>query len=175
MNYIYIGEFNTDSIVAKLKDITQEDWEAFNFRQDNFNVHHQTLTIPLFYYWYVDDLLLAGDEKWTKLFNDELHLVKDIGYNAYGKGGMIRCILVKLAAGGRICQHIDNKMSPEANAIHRVHIPIITNDDVIFKIGGELKNMKKGECWEINNLEKQHGVNNYSSVDRIHLIFDYET
>ena len=178
MNYRYIGDFDTDSIVTKLKDITQEDWEDFNFRADQEKVHRQTLTIPLFYYFYAgtdQERLITTDEKWSILFTDELNTLKDIGANAYPKGGLIRCLLVKLEAGGRIPLHIDTWINPSANSIHRVHIPVITNDDVIFSVGGELKNMKKGECWEINNLEEKHGVNNYSSTDRVHLIFDWET
>jgi aspartyl/asparaginyl beta-hydroxylase (cupin superfamily) len=54
----------------------------------------------------------------------------------------------------------------------RTHIPIITNSEVTFIVGGETKYLKEGEIWEIDN-SKEHSVNNNSNVDRIHLIMDY--
>ena len=54
----------------------------------------------------------------------------------------------------------------------RTHIPIITNDLVTFTIGGETKQLKEGEIWEINNIN-EHSVDNNSNENRIHLILDY--
>ena len=171
MNYRYIGDFNTDSITTKLQDITQENWEEFNLRQVIYQAHRQTLTIPILFHHVFDPLSVTADPKWSSLFSDELSTLKELGKNTYGKGNVFRAMLVNLKAGGLIPQHIDTSIIK--GETHRVHIPIITNDDVIFKVGDELKNMKQGECWEIYNLEQHHGVNNYSSTDRIHLIFDY--
>jgi len=55
---------------------------------------------------------------------------------------------------------------------HRVHIPIVTNDQITFMVGGEEKQMKVGEVWEINNATF-HRVMNESNEDRIHLILDW--
>jgi aspartyl/asparaginyl beta-hydroxylase (cupin superfamily) len=41
----------------------------------------------------------------------------------------------------------------------------------VFGVGDEEINMAVGDCWEINN-SKIHYVNNYSEVDRIHLLVD---
>jgi tetratricopeptide (TPR) repeat protein len=49
---------------------------------------------------------------------------------------------------------------------------LITNDDVAFFVGGEEKNMKAGEFWEINN-SVDHAVENRSGDDRIHIIVDW--
>jgi aspartyl/asparaginyl beta-hydroxylase (cupin superfamily) len=56
---------------------------------------------------------------------------------------------------------------------NRVHIPIITNKDVFFKIEDQIKQLKEGEMWEINNSERLHSVENNSNKDRIHLIIDW--
>ena len=53
----------------------------------------------------------------------------------------------------------------------RTHIPIITNSEVTFTVGGETKFLKEGEIWEINNT-KEHSVDNNSDIDRIHLLID---
>jgi tetratricopeptide (TPR) repeat protein len=79
-------------------------------------------------------------------------------------------ILAKLVAGGTIPKHTDAGFS--LLNCHRVHLPIITNDDVIFSVGGEDINMQVGELWEINN-GTEHAVENRSAEDRIHLIVDW--
>ena len=57
-------------------------------------------------------------------------------------------------------------------AVHRTHIPITTNKSIKFMVGNEVKNLKEGEVWEINNADT-HAVNNESDKDRVHLIVDY--
>ena len=44
-------------------------------------------------------------------------------------------ILAKLAAGDTIPKHTDAGFS--LLHCHRVHLPIITNDNVVFSVGGE--------------------------------------
>ena len=55
---------------------------------------------------------------------------------------------------------------------HRTHIPIITNENVEFQVGGEPLNLKVGEVWEINNA-RVHAVYNKSNQKRLHMIIDY--
>ena len=54
----------------------------------------------------------------------------------------------------------------------RTHIPIITNEKNVFKVGPEIKHLKVGEIWEIDNT-MQHAVRNNSDEPRVHLIIDY--
>jgi aspartyl/asparaginyl beta-hydroxylase (cupin superfamily) len=56
---------------------------------------------------------------------------------------------------------------------NRTHIPIKTNDNVLFTVAGETINMKEGEIWEFNN-QKYHSVHNNGDEDRWHLIIDYQ-
>ena len=55
----------------------------------------------------------------------------------------------------------------------RHHIPIVTHPMVMFYVGGEQINMLEGDVWEINN-SKLHQVKNYSNIDRIHIIIDWD-
>ena len=83
-----------------------------------------------------------------------------------------------------------NQQAPYMYIIRRIHVPIQTNDKTFFRvggevsdlkeidgkatwiqIGGEVKNMKVGECWEFNN-NLQHEVWNDGNTDRLHLIID---
>jgi len=79
-------------------------------------------------------------------------------------------ILAKLLAGGNIPKHTDAGFS--LLNCHRIHVPIITSDNVVFSVGGEEINMQTGDLWEINNAAV-HGVENHSGEDRIHLIVDW--
>jgi tetratricopeptide (TPR) repeat protein len=85
-------------------------------------------------------------------------------------GFVVRIILAKLLAGGSIPKHTDAGYS--LLACHRVHIPLISSNDVVFSVGGEEINMRVGEFWEINN-SVTHGVENNGGADRIHLIVDW--
>ena len=88
----------------------------------------------------------------------------------YGLGYFVRATLVRLNAGGSISQHQDNNFSLTHS--HRVHVPVITNDDVTFTVGSESINMRPGEVIEINN-RRLHSVENNGSEHRVHLILDY--
>jgi hypothetical protein len=83
----------------------------------------------------------------------------------------LSCVrLLKLAAGSSIKEHRDDGLS----AVHgeaRVHIPIVSDDDVEFFLDGELVPMQVGEAWYLD-LELPHRVDNRSDRDRVHLVID---
>jgi aspartyl/asparaginyl beta-hydroxylase (cupin superfamily) len=86
---------------------------------------------------------------------------------------------MKLAAGKSLRKHNDN-IDPdiENKKIIRLHIPIRTNDSVVFtiyendedEIGQEL-NLKTGHYYYID-VTKPHSVTNNSDIDRYHLVVD---
>jgi len=78
--------------------------------------------------------------------------------------------LLKLTAGSSIQEHRDFELNHEHGQV-RVHIPIVTNDDVAFFLDGELVPMRIGEAWYLD-LELRHRVDNRSDEDRIHLVID---
>jgi quercetin dioxygenase-like cupin family protein len=52
----------------------------------------------------------------------------------------------------------------------------VTDDEVIFTVGGEERNIKEGEIFEIDNSNKLHSViNNSEEIDRVHLLADWLT
>ncbi len=73
-------------------------------------------------------------------------------------------------ADGRITRHIDQGRGISSGYI-RVHVPIQTNDQVIFTIDDEQINMQEGECWAVD-VNSPHAVNNLGQKDRIHLMID---
>lgn len=78
--------------------------------------------------------------------------------------------LMKLSAGSMIKKHTDLDLSAEEGEA-RLHIPIITNDNVHFYVNDSEVMMAEGECWYLR-LSDPHNVTNNSDVDRIHLVID---
>ena len=90
-----------------------------------------------------------------------------------------RVRFMKLVAGKVIGKHSDKiDKDIESGNIVRIHVPIRTNEDVIFtlyenardKIGNE-HNLKTGHFY-YTDVSKPHAVRNNSNIDRIHLVGD---
>lgn len=88
----------------------------------------------------------------------------------YARGQYPRVMLARMAPGGVIHPHQDT--NPAARWPHKIHVPIITNDQVAFFIDGVAYNLAEGKAVEVNNMAT-HGVSNGGDADRIHLIFEY--
>ena len=71
---------------------------------------------------------------------------------------------------GKINEHYDTGLNFSLS--HRLHLPIITNDDAFLYIDNKRFNLKVNQLVEVNN-KQMHFVENNSDYDRIHLIIDY--
>ena len=74
-----------------------------------------------------------------------------------------------LAAGREVPPHIDSHYYWRTHL--RIHIPVITNPDVLFTCGDETVHMAAGECWLFDSF-RWHDVQNKGSQQRIHLVLD---
>lgn len=92
---------------------------------------------------------------------------KEFGYD---RGAFPRVMLARMAPGGVIQPHRDANLA--AKWPHKIHIPLLTNDDVIFYVEGARRHLPEGEAVEVNNMGT-HSVENRGQTDRIHLIFEY--
>ena len=78
--------------------------------------------------------------------------------------------LMRLTAGSAILEHDD--FDPDAvNGTARLHIPIVTNDDVTFLLNRRPVPMRPGETWYLR-LSDPHSVTNHGTTDRVHLVVD---
>lgn len=77
--------------------------------------------------------------------------------------------LMKLSTGSIIKEHRDHDLDIESGVV-RIHIPIITNDQVEFYLNNSRVIMKEGTCWYLR-LSDHHRVVNHGP-DRIHLVLD---
>jgi hypothetical protein len=80
-----------------------------------------------------------------------------------------RSRFMRLAPGSEVSLHVD---------VHhhwfnhvRIHIPVVTNPDVIFYCGDEQMHMPAGECW-IFDTWRPHRVVNGGRQSRTHLVID---
>jgi hypothetical protein len=78
--------------------------------------------------------------------------------------------LMRLAAGSLIKEHVDVDLSFEDGMV-RLHIPVVTNEDVDFRLNGARVNLAAGTCWYLR-LSDPHSVANRGTQDRVHLVVD---
>jgi hypothetical protein len=78
--------------------------------------------------------------------------------------------LLRLGTGSVIHEHSDPGAA-YADGFFRVHIPITSNDDTRFLVGGHELTMQPGECWYAN-FSLPHSVRNDGVTDRVHLVID---
>lgn len=97
-------------------------------------------------------------------------LAQAVAAYGYARGAFPRVMLANLRPGGEIAPHQDNM--PAARWPHKVHVPLFTNDQVVFYIDGVGYRLPEGEAAEVNNMGV-HAVKNGGDADRIHLIFEY--
>lgn len=80
-----------------------------------------------------------------------------------------RSRLMGLRAGGEVPQHVDSHYYWRTH--WRIHIPVITNPQVLFSCGPETVHMKPGECWLFDSF-RWHRVVNGGAEQRVHLVLD---
>ena len=82
---------------------------------------------------------------------------------------LARSRLMRLDAGAQVSEHVDFNYHWYSRV--RIHIPIITNPQVIFHCGDQAIHMRAGECWIFDSW-RRHKVVNASDQDRVHLVID---
>ena len=170
-NFIFLGNYNIEYWMNKLNTLTDEDWNAYTFRQDEYKVHSQTKTIPILY----DEdysAFIGKRSKFYDMFKTDVDELTKLYNSILGLGEIIRIEIVSMPAFSKVDLHIDYGGSLETHS--RTHIPLQTSEGCVFTVGGDSKHLKVGEIWEINNGGKEHGVINDSDIKRIHMIVDYK-
>jgi hypothetical protein len=78
--------------------------------------------------------------------------------------------LMRLTPGSIIKEHSDYDLSFEQGSV-RIHIPVITNDDVVFELNRRRVVLEAGSCWYLR-LSDPHSVANRGDADRVHMVID---
>lgn len=172
--FLLHGKINVNSII-KIIQHNNLNWDAYTDRQERFKIAHgNTKTIPIIFdkSFNFDHLKIIPTEHYP-LFKDELSKIENVIRESTKENGKImRALLVKLTAGTSIPPHVDT-VGFSLVLCRRIHIPIQTNDECIFTVSNEKRNLKVGEVWEINNDKQTHSVDNFGKTDRVHLMVDW--
>lgn len=80
--------------------------------------------------------------------------------------------LMRLTVGSVIKEHSDYDLSFEDGTV-RLHIPIVTNQDVRFYLNRQRVVLEAGSCWYLR-LADPHSVTNNGGTDRVHMVIDAE-
>jgi len=162
-------QFDEERLVADLESIMGSQWIP-HFNKEGYEGKWNSIA-----------LYASGGEA-TNIFalnNDEApiietHIIKDCLYFkeviCHFKCIMLTVRLLRLEVGAEIKPHSDYNLGYEDNNF-RLHIPIITNDDVNFILDGNRLQMLPGECW-YTNVNYIHSVSNKGKTDRVHLVID---
>lgn len=161
--------FDISPIVEEVKNFSYQ-WDLDTSRQDNNKTHSGTRMYSLRYIdyswiesvtptWY-DTNKLENEDLKNKIFN---HL-EDIYL-----GKVVRAEIVEMPGSHDIRTHVDG--GTFLNIARRIHIPLITNENVFFTVFNKTINMSVGSWYEINNI-LPHSVKNNSPSKRIHMILD---
>jgi hypothetical protein len=78
--------------------------------------------------------------------------------------------LLRLAPGAVIDEHTDHELGYAFGEV-RLHLPVVTNADVDFRVMGKRVVMQAGELWYLD-ASRPHSVANKGDADRVHLVLD---
>lgn len=169
-NYRLQGSFDVSSIAKQLSTYSDE-WFANKDRQVLYEVHKETSSIFVYDHpntWSLgEDYDLKVNDSQSVMIDLVSPIVKSLESIHDGKVG--KCVFIKMPAHKSVGEHTDKR--DYLGAVRRHHIAITTNESVLFFVNKEAKNMKVGECWEINN-NLLHSVENNGDTERIHLMVD---
>lgn len=172
--FLLHGTIDVSPIIKIIED-NKLDWDAYTDRQKRFKgAHGNTKTIPIIFdkSFNFNHLKITPTEHYP-LFKDELFKIESlINKSTNEVGKIMRALLVKLTAGTSIPPHVDT-VGFSLVLCRRIHIPIETNEECIFTVSNEKRNLKVGEVWEINNDKQIHSVDNFGKTDRVHLMVDW--
>jgi hypothetical protein len=151
----------------------KNEWLLDTSRQDKLATHKDTEMFQLRFISYYWELGQGNNSKEINSFKEvsSNKALKDI-YSYLEEiydSQVVRCEVIKMHKNSNIETHIDS--GEFLNLGRRVHIPLITNKNVIFTVFNSKVNMEVGNWYEINN-SLPHSVSNESDLDRTHLIID---
>jgi tetratricopeptide (TPR) repeat protein len=169
-NYLKLHEnFDVEAIKDVLAKVPDAKWRESG-REKRFEIHRDTEALLLIKFEDFRFTTPKFSELYAQFREVTQPLVDHIAKYYQDNGFVGRMVFAKLLAGGKIIEHSD--LGYSLLNCHRIHIPIVTNENNLFFVGGEQKNMQVGEFWEINNAGP-HSVDNHSDENRIHLIIDW--
>jgi hypothetical protein len=159
------------TLLAAVRQIGEAEWDAENEKKENdFSCFRQTRHIigrfnnashPEGYhatpFW----------SRWSEMLLPVMNAVA--AHYDLAEPDFPKVMLARLSAGGKIDPHSDIGVSN--HLAHKIHVPLVTNGGVWFRVGAEKFRLDAGMAYELNNIQV-HSVVNEGAEDRIHLVFE---
>jgi len=168
----WLAEVDTSELTHNVCKLTNAFWQRANStKQNKYPVFHSTEHIVLrFVDANQDPREFQTHASWHLFASYCLPLMAQVANCLKIQNPIYpKAMFARLKARSIIEQHIDHGSSHKQ--AHKVHIPLITNEDTTFTIAKESFSLLAGNAYEVNNLT-WHGVNNNSDQDRVHFIFE---
>jgi hypothetical protein len=170
VNYMTSVEISPLHEIIEL--LSDRVWQQENARKENnFECFHHTNHIIFRFIRGNKDPHDHYELPIGSIFKDKfLPIMKKAAeYYGYSNPVFPKAMLAKLEAGQSIDRHVDGAGSNLYT--HKIHVPVITNDDVYFYVNDAPYQLLEGMMYEVNNI-KPHGVDNRGNSDRVHFIFE---
>ena len=157
--------------LKKMLGMIDHAWWDRDVRHNLYRNHASTRCIRLRHVtdYNFNNIKLTDFPEYVNFFKPELDDVLSALSKSYEYCDFTAIILL-LPAGAKIEPHVDQ--GRWFRLAHRIHVPLITNPDVEFRVGGDCVSMKVGKAYEIDNANKIHSVVNNGATDRVHLVVD---
>ena len=171
-DFNYLGDMNSGALTALESILPELDWSENTARQTLFKAHQNTTTVFITSTAEVVKLWDGIEPLITSILSQHLYdiaspIIEELEQRFNSK--VARSMLIILPSGKKISPHPDS--GHYLMSVHRCHIPIQTNPEVMFTVGQTTINMQVGQGYEINN-SKWHYVSNNGTTDRVHLLID---
>jgi hypothetical protein len=181
-NFRRVGSANVELARAFVDKLSEESW-----RQDSNDARGPSLGAELQVIYLVHDDRLRHDEPLKRpaleVFGKAIRPILAVTADFFdssqkgrelteknGAGYFVRAKLIRLMDGVTSAVAEDVVFS-ETHA-HRLHVPIVSNPNISFKVGEETLSIPDGEIYEINNRHKRL-IKNVSDSACVHLVLDY--
>jgi hypothetical protein len=167
-----LGACRIDDLVTALPEADSPVWNKARFRQDDHDVHARTRSIVFSWLdnaWQPGDPMVVVEADWgePKLAAAVRACAAELLQRRPGK--IAKLVLAELSPGAVIKAHVDDVDA--LTLAHRCHVPIVSNEQVVFSIDGIPYYLEPGKAYEIDNT-RRHAVENRSAQRRVHLLCD---
>jgi hypothetical protein len=169
---VHLFPYPTPQIERHLPPAASPVWDMEGGRQNVHNVHRFTRSIV--FEWLDSDWTVGKPVVVKHLDYAPAELVEPVYRCAnilqeHFGGKIVKLMLAELAPGGHVAVHRD--APPSLTEVHRCHVPVLTNPDVIFFIEKVPHYLEPGNAYEFDNT-RFHSVWNRSATRRVHLLCD---
>ncbi len=166
-DYKFPQTYDIERLKIDLKTCQNIDW-PLHFNQNDFTGHWSSFALRSISGSEIDILATPNATFQDTPTLSKCLYFKEIIDSFHCEKEAVR--LLSLTPNSYITEHTDIASGYEDD-FFRIHIPIQTNDKVIFTVNKKPLPMREGECWYAN-FNRPHFVSNEGETDRIHLVID---